>query len=351
MDLEHKSLRIGAVAILCAIVFRLLGSGVMNTAVQALSQPEVASFLLYLETGRVVRPGQLPSETKPTEPVPETTAAAVTHETVPQEPTVTQEVQAVFSQEDALAVEVNSVCGYEVDVGALLQQQLDWDLVAEGPSVLILHTHGSESYTRTEAYVESTDYRTLDTQYNIVSIGARLAQLLEAGGIQVIHDTTLHDQPSYNNAYQRSREAAQAYLDQYPSIRLILDIHRDAAEDSSGQQVAKTVSIAGQTAAQLMLVVGTDAGGLTHPNWEENMALAVKLHAQLEKNCPGICRPISFRTQRFNQDLSSGALIVEVGTAGNTRQEALLAAEVLAKGILDLAKGTAEPVVTVGSTS
>lgn len=351
MDLEHKSLRVGAVAILCAIVFRLLGSGVMDTAVQALSKPEVASFLLYLETGRVVRPTQLSSEAETTEPAPETTAAAAAHETVPPEPLITQEDRAVFSQEDASAVEVNSVCGYEVDVASLLLQQLDWDLLIEEPSVLILHTHGSESYTKTETYVESADYRTLDTQYNVVSIGARLAQLLEAGGIQVIHDTTLHDQPSYNNAYQQSREAVQTYLDQYPSIRLILDIHRDAAEDSSGQQVAKTVSVAGQTAAQLMLVVGTDAGGLNHPNWRENMALAVKLHAQLEKDCPGICRPISFRTQRFNQDLSAGALIVEVGTAGNTRQEALLAAEVLAKGILDLAKGTAEPVVTVDSTS
>lgn len=351
MDLERKSLRIGAVAILCAIAFRLLGSGVIDTAVQALSKPEVASFLLYLETGRVVRPSQLSPEAETTEPVPETTAPAVVQQTVPQEPLVTEEVRAAFSQEDALSVEVNSVCGYEVDVGALLQQQLDWDLMAEEPSVLILHTHGSESYTKTETYVESADYRTLDTQYNVVSIGARLAQLLEAGGIKVVHDVTLHDQPSYNDAYQQSREAVQAYLAQYPSIRLILDIHRDAAEDSSGQQVAKTVSVGGQTAAQLMLVVGTDAGGLTHPDWKENMALAVKLHAQLEKNCPGICRPISFRTQRFNQDLSAGALLIEVGTAGNTRQEALLAVERLAQGILDLAKGTAEPVITVDSTS
>ena len=96
-----------------------------------------------------------------------------------------------------------------------------------------------------------------------------------------------------------------------------------------------------------MLVVGSDAGGLSHPHWQENMALAVKLHAQLEKNCPGICRPISFRSQCFNQDLSPGALLVEVGAAGNTRAEALLATEQLAQGILALAHGT----VTSDSTT
>jgi stage II sporulation protein P len=110
-------------------------------------------------------------------------------------------------------------------------------------------------------------------------------------------------------------------------------------ENNQGEQVRMTTQINGVSTAQLMLVVGTDAGGLTHPNWPENMSLAVKLHAQLEKNSPGICRPISFRSQRFNQDLSPGALIVEVGSAGNTRQEALLAVEQLGQAIIDLANG------------
>ena len=117
----------------------------------------------------------------------------------------------------------------------------------------------------------------------------------------------------------------------------MLDIHRDAVEASDGEQLGFTVG----SAAQLMLVVGTDASGLSHPGWPENMSLAVKLHAQLEKNTPGICRPISFRSQRFNQDLSPGALIVEVGAAGNTRQEALEAVELLGQAVIDLAQGAA----------
>ena len=120
----------------------------------------------------------------------------------------------------------------------------------------------------------------------------------------------------------------------------MLEIHRDAVESSNGEQLGFTTTVNGRETARLMMVVGSDAGGLTHPNWPENMSLAVKLHAQLEKLAPGSCRPISFRSQRFNQDLSPGALIVEVGAAGNTQAEALAAAELLGQAILDLAKGS-----------
>ncbi len=333
MELENKSLRVGAMAVAFAVLLRLFSGGFLDTVVSAVTSPQVASFLLYLETGRVVR--------VPEQEVPETTV----QQTPTQQETVvqseTQPTQAVFSAEDADLVQVNNLCGYSADVQALLAQPLSWDLTGAVPTVLILHSHGSESYTKTEDYTESSDYRTLDEQYNVVSVGTQIAQLLQQQGIQVIHDKTLHDYPSYNGSYEHARAAIKAYLEEYPSIRLVLDIHRDAAEDSSGEQIDYTVDISGQKAAQLMLVVGSDAGGLTHPQWQNNMALAVKLHVQLEKLVPGICRPISFRTQRFNQDLSAGAVLVEVGAAGNTRQEALKAAEILAQGILELAHGTA----------
>lgn len=344
MDLEQKTLRIGAVAVLCAILLRLISNGVPEAIVAALSKPQVASAILYLETGRVLRAPepQLPAdppETAPPETAPPPSAAT--------EPTELEAVQAVFSVEDAQLVEVNSLCSYGPDMAQLMAQPLDWDLTKEAPSVLILHSHASESYTNTENYTESSDYRTLDEAYNMVSIGDRLAAWLEAGGIGVLHDRVIHDYPSYNDAYTHARQTAEAYLAEYPSIQLILDIHRDAAQTASGGQIAYTVNYGGQDTAQLMLVIGTDAGGLTHPDWLSNMALAGKLHAQLEKLCPGICRPISLRSQRFNQDLSPGALLVEVGAAGNTRQEALQAAELLAQGILALAHGA----TTVDSTT
>ena len=141
------------------------------------------------------------------------------------------------------------------------------------------------------------------------------------------------------DSYNHCRQSIAAYLEQYPSIRMVLDIHRDAVEDSDGNEMAFRVQAGEQTAAQIMLVVGTDGNGLSHPGWEGNLAVALKLYAGLERLCPGINRPISLRRERFNQDMTSGSLLVEMGAAGNTRQEALLAGEYLAKSILAVAHG------------
>ena len=334
MDLEKWCLRIGAAAILCAILLRVSTGSLLGTVVQALSSTESMAVMLYLETGRVVRP--------PRAQVPVVDAPEPTEQSEPPEVTVPEPVLPVFSAGDAALVAVNSVCGYDADLPALLEKPLTWDLSRQEPTVLILHTHGSESYTKTEDYQETSAYRTLDSGYNVVSIGAELVKILEAAGIGVIHDTTLHDYPSYSSSYSHARDAIRGYLETYPSVELVLDIHRDSVEDSSGAQMRFTAQKDGQSVAQLMMVVGTDANGLSHPEWPENMALAVKLHAQLEKSCPGICRAISFRKQRFNQDLSTGAMLIEVGSAGNTREEALGAAKILGQAIIDLSRGTAE---------
>jgi stage II sporulation protein P len=168
---------------------------------------------------------------------------------------------------------------------------------------------------------------------------AAFQKTLEAGGITAIHDRELHDYPEYTGAYNHSREAAQYYLEKFPSIQLILDLHRDALEQN-GKQLRTAATVNGQPSAQLMLVMGTDESGLTHENWEKNLSLGLKLHLQLERQTPGITRPMALRSQRFNQDLLPGALLVEVGAAGNTHTEALLAAEQLAHAIAALAKGT-----------
>lgn len=323
MKLDRLSLRVGAAAVAAAIVLRLLSTGALQPMFEMLLSPQTACVLLFLETGRLVRPMTAEAPTQP-------------H----REPEIEPIQPAAFAPEDASLVEVNSYCGYEADPEALLQMPLNWDLTQGGPKVLILHSHGSESYTKTENYTETTQYRTLNTQYNMVSVGDRLAQLLEDGGVEVIHDRTVHDSPSYTDAYSQARKSIRAYLEQYPDICLVLDLHRDALQDSSGKQIGYTVEVNGQEAAKVMLVVGTDASGLKHPNWQQNLSLAVKLHAQMEKVASGLCRPISFRSQRFNQDLSTGALIVEVGAAGNTRQQALASIEQVAKSILALARGT-----------
>lgn len=333
MNMDRRILRFGTAAIVCALVARLLSGTGVASAVKAVRKSDLGAVLLYLHTGRVIRNADLPEQTQSAE------------DAVPTEPVTTQPAQpevrrAVFTVEDKDLVEIKNSTGRSVDVQALLEKPLSWDLTGAEPTVLILHTHGSESYKNTEDYTESSAYRTLDENYNVVSVGDRVEALLEAAGIRVVHDRTLHDYPSYNGSYEQARKSLQAYLAEYPSICLVLDIHRDAAEDSSGSQIGHTVQTERGTAAKLMLVLGTDAGGLKHPDWQENLALAVKLQAQLEKIQAGICRPIHLRTSRFNQDLSPGMLLVEMGAAGNTRQEALVAAEYLAQAVIDLAYGT-----------
>lgn len=247
----------------------------------------------------------------------------------------------VFTQEDASKIQVRSECGCEVDTTELLLQELNWDLREDGPQVLILHTHATESYTQQtgEAYTQSDPYRTLEEEYNMLSVGARIAQILEGEGINVIHDTTLYDYPDYGSAYENARMAVEAYLEEYPTIQLVLDIHRDAVENYDGTQWAPTAVVDGETSAKLMLVIGTGCGKDADAIWQENMALAVKLHAQLETMYPGICREISLRSSKYNQDLSAGFLLAEVGTCGNTHTEAMLAAEALAQAILALSQG------------
>ena len=340
MDTDRRVLQVGTAVIVCALLFRLLGGSILETTLQTISKQEVAQILLFLETGRTVRvpPNGVdalpPDATAPTETEPAETQSVLSENT--EDPPAT----AVFAQSDVSLVSIRNSTSYDIDTAAALLAPLSWELTGSEPTVLILHTHGTESYVNTEGYTEDSAYRTLDAQYNIVSVGDRLAERLTQKGISVLHDRTLHDYPSYNGSYSLARETASQYLAQYPSIRLVLDLHRDAIADSSGNQVGHCISTDVGSAAKLMLVLGSHSDALPHPNWEQNFSVAVKLHAQLEKNQPGICRPLSLRSSRFNQDLLPGMVLVEMGAAGNTRQEALLSADILAQAISDLAHGT-----------
>ena len=235
-------------------------------------------------------------------------------------------------------------CNYRPDLETLLLSPLDWNLYGDEPAVLILHTHATESYTPTEdaAYTPSGDRRTLEEAYNMLSIGDQVAAILEAGGISVLHDRTLHDYPSYNGSYVSARNTIAEYLQQYPSIRMVLDIHRDAATTDAGTHLTTSATVNGAPSSQLMVVIGTDSTGNYHPNWQTNLALALKLTAQWERLSPGITRPIYLRAERFNMDMTPGSLLIEVGASGDTHAQAIQAAKILAQGILDLAMGTSQ---------
>ena len=330
MDQQRKIIRMGAVAIVMAITLRLFGGGFINTLGQVLQDERVQAFLVYLQTGRLLRrPQSLPQQTQPPQ-------------TEPQQTTLPPEAVLSFSPEDMQNISVTYRCDYRPDAESLLLQPLVWDLTGDGPTVLIVHTHATEAYTQTAGteYEEDAAYRTLDERYNMVSIGEEVARVLEAGGISVLHDRSYHDYPSYNGSYGNARVAIEEYLRQYPSIQMVLDIHRDASDGENGSQLTTSAMVGGQRSSQLMVVAGTDAGGSYHPNWQQNLALALKLSAVLERSDPGVTRPVSLRSSRFNMDLTPGSLLIEVGAAGDTHEQALLAANALARGILALAKGS-----------
>ena len=220
-----------------------------------------------------------------------------------------------------------------------LQQPFAAHLSEDGPQILILHTHGSEAYTPAgdETIVWSGDHRTTDTRCNVVRVGDEMAEVFGQAGISVLHDRTLYDYPSYAGAYDRSLVAIQNYLKQYPSIRFILDVHRDAIEDGQGNQYKVVSAIDGEgTAAQLSIVVGSDGSGLTHPNWIENLRLAVAIQENILAKYPTLMRPVLLRNSRYNQHATAGSLLVEVGSAGNSPEEAVLAGRLFAERMAEV---------------
>ena len=222
-----------------------------------------------------------------------------------------------------------------------LTETFDAEMSREGPQILILHSHGSEGYTPPagEEVVWSGNLRTTDSRYNVVGVGDAMAEVFSAAGISVLHDRTLYDYPSYNEAYDRSLAAIQSYLAQYPSIRFILDVHRDAIEDADGNQYKVVSTVEEGTAAQLTLVVGSDGGGLSHPNWKENLKLAVALQDTILQQYPTLMRPVLLRNSRYNQHATTGSLLVEVGAAGNSPDEAELAGRLFAQKMVEVLEG------------
>ena len=330
MRKNSAAYRLGLTCIALSLLLRFHGA-----LGAVLAAPAAGEFLLFLETGQRTVPAQTaepvfapespaPAEAKP--PEAPLLSAPVTAPTEAPEPTA-----PVFTAQDGADIPLYNTAGVEVSPETAILQAPEWP-EAEGPKVLIYSSHATESYQKNgENYIETAAYRTLDSGFNMLSLGAALETALEARGISVLRDETLHDYPSYNDSYISSRKSAQEYLAEYPSLCLVLDLHRDA---SSGKQQLRPLAQTGSgTAAKIMLVVGTDRGNRIHPNWQKNFSLALRLQTLLERASPGITRPVNLRTQRFNQDLSPGALLIEIGGAGNTHSEALASTDILAQAI------------------
>lgn len=225
--------------------------------------------------------------------------------------------------------------GEGLDIAALAAAPLELSLSREGPQVLILHTHGTEAYTPTgeeDTYTAYDNCRTTDADFNVLRVGEEIKGVLEEMGLTVLHDTGLYDYPQYSGAYDRSQAAVEGYLAQYPTIQVVLDVHRDAIVGEDGVVYKPVTTIGGEATAQIELVMGTDTK-FDHPNWHKNLALALQVQQSMNTLWPSLARPIVLRANRYNQQLCPGSLLVEVGSHGSSREEALAAARMFARSL------------------
>ena len=267
-------------------------------------------------------PSPEPTPTPTLEPTPTPTPTPTPEPT----PTPTPEI-VPFTDDNGM--ELRNGTDREVDIAMLMGEPLTQRLSAAGPQILIIHTHGTEAYLPAagEEYTPSDPYRTTDPERSVIRVGDALCSALEEYGLRVLHDRTLYDYPSYAGSYERAAASIEAYLAEYPDIALVLDVHRDAIGDAS--TVYKTCAAANGT-AQVMLVCGTDEY-LEHPLWRENLKLALAMQAAATSANGALMRPIHLAPERYNQQYTTGSLIIEVGTNGNTLSEALAAAELFGR--------------------
>lgn len=331
--------------ILGCVMLRMFCSVFFGEKWELFAQPEVAAYLMNEpEPDQPEQPDQPVVTTQPTT-APTTQPVQSTEPTTqPPEPMVMPEVPEqsyLLEETDVSYVEMNYSANRSPDLEALLTQPLEWDLTSDEPSVLIFHSHGTEAFLPGAGYTyeeEGGEYRTTDEDCNMLALGEELVRLLNEAGIYAVQDRTYYDYPDYLSSYDNARIGLEAQLKKYPTVKLIIDLHRDSAERSDGSQWATEATVNGEKSAQVMLVMGTDSY-YTHPNWEKNLSIALKLQAVMEKTHDGVTRPLDLRKQRFNQDLATGAIIAEIGAAGNTYREAQNAVSVLAEAIILLAKG------------
>ena len=224
------------------------------------------------------------------------------------------------------------------DIAAEAAQPLPFAIEKDSaaPQVLIMHTHATEDYRLSAGlwFTPGDGARSTDRSINMCAVGRVMADTLNAAGICTLHDETLNDYPSYTGSYANSRAVVQQYLAQYPSIKVVLDVHRDAIETESGSRYAPVCTVDGRQAAQVMIICGCDNGTTVRlPGWRQNLRFAAAWERSMEEMYPGFTRPVLFSYRFYNQDLTTGSLLIEIGGHGNNLNEALYAGQLAAKGL------------------
>lgn len=223
-----------------------------------------------------------------------------------------------------------------VDLVSVMSQSITYKInkATKGPQVLILHTHSTEAFNEggQNEYTVGISPRSEDDTKNIVAVGNAVSKELIANGVKSIQ-STVHNDTDYNNAYSKSLETATQMLKKYPTIKVVLDIHRDSMINEQGEKYRPIIKVGNKNAAQIMFIGGIGTKALPNTHWKENLKTIALVQKQIEETTPGLCRPTLLRDSRYNSQVASGAMLIEIGTCGSTLDEAIYGGQLMAKSL------------------
>ena len=237
---------------------------------------------------------------------------------------------------------MNNFTGLIFDANALLSKKINgsqYDMLSasEAPKVLIVHTHATEAYSEDGAIFYDNDSeelaRSSDNEENVVSLGKLMSDILNQKGIPTVHCAVMHDSVQTKDSYSRSEKSIREYLMKYPSIEIVIDLHRDSIMKSDGSLIRPVTLVDSEAVAQVMCVVGSDWAGEACPRWQDNLSLALKLRERLNTEYTNICRPTELHEYTYNQEISRYALTIEIGSSGNSLVEAKRAVEIVSHAL------------------
>ena len=234
----------------------------------------------------------------------------------------------------------NTTLNHKVNISDYINKKVEADIDVNQPSVLIYHTHGSETYELLDRgyYTKERSSLSENPQENMFRVGEEICKVLEKNGYKTIHDKTVYDK-EYSGAYERSLEGVRNILKNNPSIQIVLDVHRDTIYQKDGARIKTVTKIDGNKTAQLQIISGCEDGNVTDfPNWEHNFTFALKLQQAISKKQPEIVRPLLLCSRKYNMHLLPCTLQIEIGTDANTLLEAVYSARIFAESLSDLLK-------------
>ncbi len=342
MNKSLAVLRLALVAVLsvCTLLYGTVTLAFGNIPVAENSSTQIQSSESVVSGGQ--QTAEVSSETESASSAPVSSKEQTT--TVAEDKTVSGKIiSRTIAPSSATnsygGVYLKNISGAEVNIKSELKTGTDIKISkGDTPQILIVHTHATESYMLEERdyYTKSDASRSTEADKNMIKIGETVAAVVKNAGYAVLHDKTLHDYPSYTGSYNASKATIKSYLKKYPSIKIVIDIHRDAVADGS-DKIKLVKEIDGKKAAQVMLVQGSQTGNVEgYPNWRENMRLCMLFHKTLEEMYPSLARPILLTSKLYNQHLTTGSMLIEMGTDANTLEEAVYSAELVGNALTKL---------------